>query len=145
MFQDMLVAALAGLAGTTVMTVMMLGGKQIGLPAIDVHGLLGYIMQPDRRGTVGYVLHWVLGAIFAIPYIILFRAIPDNVLLLGALLGAIHWLLVGGGFAFAPLMHAGMKAGTVKEPGAYMLKSLGIIGFIGGLVGHIVFGITVAL
>jgi hypothetical protein len=59
--------------------------------------------------------------------------------------GTIHWLLVGGLFAFAPFVHAGMKAGMIKEPGAYMLKSLGMMGFIGGLVGHIVFGVTVAL
>jgi hypothetical protein len=38
-----------------------------------------------------------------------------------------------------------MKAGTIKEPGAYMLKSLGTVGFIGGLVGHLVFGLTVAI
>lgn len=39
----------------------------------------------------------------------------------------------------------GMKAGTVDAPGVYMLKSLGTVGFIGGLVGHIVFGLAVAV
>lgn len=90
-------------------------------------------------------MHWVLGAVSAIFYFVVFRAVPSNVILWGALLGVLHWLLVGGFFAFAPVVHAGMKAGTIEEPGAYMLKSLGMMGFIGGLMGHVMFGVTVAI
>jgi len=43
------------------------------------------------------------------------------------------------------MVHAGMRAGTVKEAGAYLTKSLGVMGFFGGLIGHIVFGVTVGL
>jgi hypothetical protein len=145
MFSEVLIALVAGLAGTTLMTGMMLGGKGVGLPAIDVHGILGYITQPDRRTALGYVMHWVLGAGFAIAYVIVFKIIPGSPVLLGAASGAVHWLLVGGMFAFAPMVHAGMRAGTVKEAGAYMGKSLGVMGFFGGLIGHIVFGVTVGL
>lgn len=145
LLQDVLIAIFGGLTGTTVMTGMMLVGQRLGLPAIDVHGILGHITHPDRRTAVGYVAHWVLGALFAMLYVIIFRAILGNVILWGALLGIIHWLLVGGFFAFAPLVHAGMKAGTIKEPGAYMVKSLGTVGFFGGLMGHIVFGLTIAI
>ena len=145
MFSEVLIAILGGLVGTTLMTGMMLGGKLVGLPAIDVHGILGYVSQPDRRTALGYVMHWVLGAGFAIPYVLLFNMIPGNPILLGAAFGAVHWVLVGGMFAFAPMFHAGIKAGTVKETGAYMTKSLGVIGFFGGLIGHVVFGITVGL
>jgi len=38
-----------------------------------------------------------------------------------------------------------MRTGTVKEAGAYMRKSLGVMGFFGGLIGHIVFGVTIGL
>lgn len=145
MNRDILLAATAGLLGTTVMTAMMLAGKQVGLPAIDVHGLLGYIRRSDRRTRVGDVMHWLLGAVFAIPYFVVFRLFPYNPLLLGAAAGIVHWLVVGGMFAFAPRVHAGMQAGTVKEAGAYMTKSLGIMGFIGGMTGHVVFGLVVAL
>jgi hypothetical protein len=48
-------------------------------------------------------------------------------------------------FALAPIAHAGMKTGTVAVTGPYMLKSLGIPGFLAGLIGHIAFGITVGL
>jgi uncharacterized membrane protein YagU involved in acid resistance len=142
---DVMIAVIAGLTGTTIMTGMMLVIQRLGLPAIDVHGLLGYITREDRRSSLGYISHWVLGVIFAIPYIWLFRVSLGNVVLLGAVLGIAHWMLVGGMFAFAPMIHAGMKAGTVKVPGAYMAKSMGLLGFIGGMIGHIVFGVTVAL
>ncbi|HRF97552.1 MAG TPA: hypothetical protein PLZ51_20230, partial [Aggregatilineales bacterium] len=74
-----------------------------------------------------------------------FRSISGNIIILGVILGIIHWLVVGWMFAFAPYAHAGMKAGTVEKTGAYMLKSLGFMGFIAGMVGHIVFGVVVAL
>ena len=64
-------------------------------------------------------------------------------LVAGAILGALHWLIVGWMFALAPLAHAGMKAGTIQPTGPYMLHSLGLPGFMAGLVGHIVFGLTV--
>jgi hypothetical protein len=67
--------------GTTVMTGMMLVGQRLGLPAIDVHGILGHITQPDLRTALGYVAHWVLGSVFAILYVIVFRAIPGNIIL----------------------------------------------------------------
>jgi hypothetical protein len=145
MLQDIFVAIIAGLVATTVMTGMMLINQRIGLPAVDVHGILGYVTQADRKTGFGYIMHWVLGAFFAIFYIWLFRVISGNLVLWGALMGIVHWLLVGGFFAFAPHVHAGIKVGSVKEPGAFMLKSLGVVGFIGGLIGHIIFGITVAL
>jgi hypothetical protein len=71
--------------------------------------------------------------------------IPGNILILGAVLGIIHWLAVGWMFAFAPFVHADMRAGIIQETGPYMLKSLGTTGFIAGTVGHVVFGMTVGL
>src|SRR5215813_8445704 len=96
MFSEVLIAILGGLVGTTLMTGMMLGGKLVGLPAIDVNGILGYVAQPDRRTALGYLMHWVLGAGFAIPYVILLKLIPGNPALLGAAFGTVHWLLLGG-------------------------------------------------
>src|SRR5690349_8497127 len=109
MLNDIVIAIIAGLIGTSIMTSMMLLGKQIGLPAIDVHSLLGYVTREDRRTSIGYIGHWVLGGLFAIPYVLLFHAISANILVLGAVFGIVHWLLVGGLFAFAPVIHAGMR------------------------------------
>jgi hypothetical protein len=54
-------AVIAGLVGTAIMTGMMLGGKQLKLPAVDAHGILGYVRQPDHAGSLGYIMHFVLG------------------------------------------------------------------------------------
>jgi len=145
MDRDIIIAIIGGIIGTGVMTGMMLWGKRLNLPAIDAHGILGYMLRSDKATPVGYIMHWILGGIFAVGYAFIFQTIKGNPLVLGAILGIIHWILVGWMFAFAPLAHAGMKAGTVKETGAYMLKSLGFTGFIAGMVGHIVFGLVVAL
>ena len=145
MSNDLIIALIGGVIGTGFMTGMMLFGKQIKLPAVDAHGILGYMQYADRATPLGYIMHWLMGVIFAFGYVIGFRSISGNIIILGVIFGVIHWLVVGWMFAFAPYAHAGMKAGTVEKTGAYMLKSLGFMGFIAGMVGHIVFGVVVAL
>lgn len=138
-------AMIAGLLGTAVMTSLMLGGRKLNLPAVDAHGILGHMRSAEHASSLGYIMHFGLGAVFAIGYAFVFNLIPINIILLGAGLGVVHWLLVGWMFALAPVAHAGMQAGTIEETGAYMLKSLGITGFFAGLVGHVVFGLVVGL
>ncbi len=43
------------------------------------------------------------------------------------------------------MMHAGIKAGTVAAPGVFMVKTGGMMSFMGGLMGHAIFGVVVAL
>lgn len=43
------------------------------------------------------------------------------------------------------MMHAGVKAGMVNAPGVYMMNDGGMMAFMGGLIGHVIFGLTVAL
>jgi hypothetical protein len=145
MTNDLIIAVVGGIIGTAIMTGMMLIGRMMKLPAVDAHGILGYMLYSDRPSPVGYVIHWVMGIILAFGYVIGFRIIAGDIIILGVIFGIIHWIAVGWMFAFAPIVHAGMKAGTVQPTGAYMLKSLGFLGFIAGMIGHIVFGIVVAL
>lgn len=44
-----------------------------------------------------------------------------------------------------PMMHAGIKAGTVQAPRVYMISNGGIMAFMGGLIGHAIYGLVVAL
>jgi hypothetical protein len=141
---NIVAAGLAGIVGTAVMTGMMLGAKRLHLPAVDAHGILGYLQHADRVSSLGYFAHFALGAAMAMGYGLAFTVLAGPTLVLGAALGALHWILVGWMFAFAPLAHAGMKAGTIQPTGPYMLQSLGLPGFLAGLVGHIVFGLVVA-
>ncbi len=48
-------------------------------------------------------------------------------------------------FALIPMMHAGIKSGEVEKPGLWMTNQGGMMAFVGGLMGHMVFGIVVAL
>lgn len=142
---DVLIAIIGGIIGTGIMTGMMLIGRMMKLPAVDAHAILGFMLDANRPSPVGYIMHFVLGIVFAYGYILGFRAVTGDIWLLSILFGIAHWLVVGWMFAFAPITHAGMKAGTVQPTGAYMLKSIGFFGFIAGMIGHIVFGIVVAL
>jgi hypothetical protein len=42
-------------------------------------------------------------------------------------------------------MHVGIKNGDEKAPGLWMTKQGGMMSFVGGLMGHMVFGIVVTL
>jgi len=61
---------------------------------------------------------------------------------IAGLVGTLAMSLVMGG---GPAMHARVKAGTVQAPGVYMLNPSGLMAFMGGLIGHLVFGLFVAL
>ncbi len=50
----------------------------------------------------------------------------------------IHWLVVGLMTGMMPLMHTGIKSGRVPAPGVYMTNLGGMLGFVGGLMGHVV-------
>ncbi len=145
MSHDFIIAIIGGFLGTTVMTSMMLFGRQLNLPAVDAHGILGFVLNAEKANPLGYIMHWLMGIVFALGYVVVYQIFPSNIIVLSIIFGVIHWLIVGWMFAFAPLIHAGMKAGTIEPTGAYMLKSLGILGFIAGTIGHIAFGITVGL
>jgi hypothetical protein len=124
---------------------MMLGGRRLHLPVIDAHGILGFMRTADSPSPLGYLIHFANGVLFALGYALVFELVPANLFVLGTALGILHWLAVGWMFALAPKVHAGMQAGTVQPTGPYMLHSLGVVGFIAGTVGHIVFGLVVAL
>ena len=110
----MIAAVIVGLVGTAVMTSMMLYGRKLNLPALDAHGILGYMQSADSASRLGYIMHLALGVVFAIGYALVFAFFPAHMILLGGVLGIVHWLLVGWMLALAPIAHAGMKAGTVE-------------------------------
>jgi len=53
--------------------------------------------------------------------------------------------MVGVMMGAIPMLHAGIKAGSVSTPGVFMLNSGGMMAFMGGLIGHVIFGVVVAL
>jgi hypothetical protein len=43
------------------------------------------------------------------------------------------------------MLHAGIKSGQVQAPGVHMTRLGGMLGFVGGLMGPITFGLAVGL
>jgi uncharacterized membrane protein YagU involved in acid resistance len=139
-------AIVAGLVGTVVITMVMKMAPQMGMPKMDMVGMLGSMFNPQGNRTVGLAIHLMMGVVFAIIYALLWNAGVGTVgLLWGAVFGVGHWLVAGAMMAGMPMMHAGIKADTVEAPGIFMLRKGGIMAFMGGLIGHVIFGLVVAL
>ena len=143
---NILGAVVAGIAGTIIMTMIMVVAPKMGMPKMDIVGLLGSMFKKEVVKPLGLALHFMMGIIFAVIYALLWsKGIGRASVGYGALFGTVHWLIVGLIMGMISMLHAGIKAGTVKAPGVYMTNNGGAKGFMGGLVGHIVYGLSVAL
>jgi hypothetical protein len=143
---SVLAAIIAGVIGTLVITLLMAMGPRMGLPEMDIVGMLGSMFGAPGSRVLGWALHLMMGAIFGLIYAYLWSVGVGSATILGGLVfGLVHWLVAGLVMAGMPMLHAGIKSGAMPEPGAYMTKSSGFKGFLGGLMGHLVFGLVVAL
>ena len=125
----------AGIIGTTVMTLFMMIAPMMGMPKMSApHMLSGMLVVPI---AVGWIMHFMIGTIFAFAYAFFFinvlKKVSSNILK-----GAIFGFAV---FIFAQIMMAimGMMMPMPPMEGNMMLM------MIGSIMGHIVFGITVAI
>ena len=122
----------AGIAGTIVMTVLMKVGGMMGMPKMDPPGMMaGMLGMPI---AVGFVMHFMIGIIFAAIYVYLFnpKVGISNTVVKGALFGVAAFVL-----AQIPMKVMGMSPADPDAPMA--------LAAIGGVIGHVVFGIVVAL
>lgn len=138
-------AVVAGIAGTLVITMVMAMAPKMGMPKMDMVGMLGSMFNPDGNRGLGWTVHSMMGIVFAILYAIGWSALGAVGIGTGAIFGVVHWLIAGTMMGMMGVMHAGIKAGTVQEPGILMFNNGGMMGFMGGLVGHAIFGVVVAL
>ena len=143
---NILGAIVAGIVGTIVMTTVMMIAPQMGMPKMDIVGMLGSMFSRDSNRPLGMALHLMMGIVFAIVYALLWNAgIGAVTLLWGVIFGIVHWLIAGAMMGGVSMMHAGVKAGAVEAPGIYMMNNGGMMAFVGGLIGHVIFGLVVAL
>ena len=142
---NILAAAGSGIVGTLAISMVMAFGPKMGLPRMDIVGILSTMFGKPNR-TLGWIMHLMVGVIFALIYAFLWSlGIGSASWLVGLLFGIGHWLVVGVMFALIPMMHAGIKNGEVDKPGLWMTNQGGLMAFMGGVMGHMVFGIVVAL
>jgi uncharacterized membrane protein YagU involved in acid resistance len=143
---NVLGAIIAGIAGTVIMTLVLAMGPKMGMPKMDIIGMLGSMFSEKSNRTLGLILHFMMGIVFAIIYVLLWNAGIGLVSVLwGAIFGAIHWLISGLMMGVMAKMNAAVRAEAMEDPGIYMLNTGGMKAFMGGLIGHMLYGITVAL
>ncbi len=138
-------AIVAGVVGTVVISMIMAMAPRMGMPKMAIWEMLGTMFSKEGNLALGWIMHFMMGVVFAIIYAALWAAgIGSATLLSGVIFGVAHFLVAGLMMGGIPMMHAGIKAGTVKAPGVLMLNS-GVMGLMGGLIGHAVYGLVVAL
>jgi hypothetical protein len=137
LFVDVRDAIIAGSTGRMAMLLLIYGGPLIGLPRIDVVGMLGSLAAPNKQDavTLGGAIHFSMGILFAIIYAALWSVgIGSPTWWWGIIFGAVHGLLVIA--LLLVVMH------RLPRPSA-SITGLAVMGAI--LFNHIVFGVVVAL
>jgi uncharacterized membrane protein YeaQ/YmgE (transglycosylase-associated protein family) len=142
---NILGAIVAGLVGTAVMSMVLALAPRMGMPKMDIVGMLSTMFGKENR-PLGWMMHAMMGIVFALIYSFLWsKGVLSPTWLGGAVFGAAHWLVVGMIMGMIPIMHLGIRSGKVMAPGVWMTNNGGMMAFVGGLLGHIVYGVVVAL
>ncbi|GAB4548559.1 MAG: hypothetical protein Fur002_25460 [Anaerolineales bacterium] len=143
---NILNAVISGIVATLVFTMILKMAPKMGMPNMDIVDLLGSMFSQKSNAALGWMMHLMMGAVFAVIYAFLWSSgIGAPNWTSGLAFGAVHWLIVGVMMAAIPMMHVGIKSGAVKAPGMWMTNNGGAMAFMGGLVGHMIFGVVVAL
>ena len=126
---------LAGMAGTAMMTLVTLMAPMMGIPKMSPPAMLSMMMGFPI--LIGWLMHFMIGITFGAAYVFYFIPLVkkiSNYYLKGALFGMAV-------FIFAQIMLAvlGMIFPMPAMEGSMFLMMLG------SLLGHIIYGITVAM
>lgn len=134
MTNKILKTVVAGIVATAIMSVVGFMAPIMGLPKMNPAELLAGML--GVTSIVGWMMHFIIGIIFAAAYVYLFnpKVRISNKLLKGALFGLIV-------FVFAQVMMFVM-GNIVSMP---MMESDMMPMMLGSLIGHLVYGIVVAL
>lgn len=120
-------AVVAGLVGTVVMTAVGLWlAPMMGIPRMNPAEMLAMAMGGSM--LLGWVGHFMIGAVLAVGYALVAPQLPGPPALRGALYGIAPWLL-------AQLVVMPMMGMPVFSGSAVMA--------MGSLIGHLVYGATV--
>lgn len=162
---DVLAALIAGLAGAIAMTVMMQAAGAMGMTKMPSMPLIqGTMVTGDeaKAKQIGFVTHVVMmgTVVFGLAYAALFVAFDDASALTGILVGLGHGIVAGVAMVMMGAMHPRMDpppaAGDgevvtttadgvrLVEPGLFA-KNYGPMTPMGLVVGHVVYGLVVAL
>lgn len=124
-----------GITGTTVMTMVMYIAPMMGMPKMNPAAMLSMMMGVPI--IVGWVMHFMIGVIFAMMFAFFFINIVKKIsssILRGTIFGMVA-------FIFAQIMMVIMKSMMGGMP---PMESNMLLMMIGSIMGHVIFGIVVA-
>ncbi|MBI2427327.1 MAG: hypothetical protein HYV29_00750 [Ignavibacteriales bacterium] len=126
---------LAGVAGTVLMTVVMFLAPMMGLPEMNAAAMLS--MVTGFPIVIGWLMHFMIGVIFALGYTFLFitNVKIQNLFVKGATFGFAVFIFAQIAIAMMGAIMGGMPA---PEDGMILMM-------IGSIIGHVMYGIPVAL
>jgi hypothetical protein len=88
-------AVIAGLVGTAAISMVMAMAPKMGMPKMDIVDMLSTMFGKPNR-TLGWMMHFMMGIIFALIYSFIWSlGIGSPTWLNGLFFGAVHWLVVG--------------------------------------------------
>ncbi|HEX9512534.1 MAG TPA: DUF6789 family protein [Puia sp.] len=131
-------SVIIGIAATGVMTLLMVLGSAMGMPKMSPPNMLAAMMRLPV--TAGWVMHFLIGILFAAGYVFLFNNWLKKIvnrMARGVVYGIVVFIVAQIAF---PILGAIFGEANMPQPGGSMALLM-----IGSVLGHIIYGITVAL
>jgi len=140
----------AGLLGGLAMTAILYMGMAMmpGQMKMNLLYLLGTMMFRQKAVVymAGAMAHAGMSIVFALIHVGIYEAIglDSSLAAWGLLFGLAHYMVAGMALGMMPMMHAGVRSGVVRAPGAFAM------GYprgtaMGFLMLHLLFGLLVGV
>jgi hypothetical protein len=147
-------ALAGGFIGTLVLTTTLRGANELGLTRVDLPFLLGTAVTSDRARAkaLGYLLHFVMGELFALVYLAILAAINTDGAAIGALFGLLHGVVSATALVnvLLPAVHPRMgstlsaaNSSPLLEPPGFLMRNYGRGTLVVTLLAHIAYGAIV--
>ena len=131
-------AVIAGVAATAVMTAVIFIGGAMGMPKMSPPHMLSAMMGVPV--FVGWIMHFMIGTIFAIGYVFFLNRWLKKIhskVLKGVIFGIAVFIIAQ---IAIPILESIFGTGNMPQPEDSMALLI-----TGSVIGHIIFGIAVAL
>jgi hypothetical protein len=147
-------AIAGGFVGTLVLTTTLRAANELGLTRVDLPFLLGTAVTGDRARAkaIGYLMHFLAGALFALVYLAVLSAIDTSGWWIGALFGLLHGVVSATALVnvLLPVVHPRMgstltaaDSKPLLEPPGFLMRNYGPGTLIATLLAHIAYGAIV--
>jgi hypothetical protein len=147
--------AVFGLVATSALTAVMITAQLAGLTRLDLPLVLGTLVteDPDRARVAGFLIHLVVGQVFALGYATVFALLHRATWWLGGLLGLLHvavalmvLLPVLPGLHSRMASHrAGPASRAVLEPPGLLALNYGVQTPAVAVAAHLAYGALLGL